>query len=144
MKPPLCLRVGDIMAKEQLAVVCRGITKKYGTGNQTVFALDGVDFEVRAGELMMIAGPSGSGKTTLISVIAGILDYNDGDCFVYGEDLNQMTEVQKLAFRAKNIGFVFQQFNLVDRLPVMVNVLVGALHRMPWWRGLLSRRTGRR
>ena len=73
---------------------------------------------------MIIAGPSGSGKTTLISVIAGILDYEGGDCIVYGEHLNQMTEVEKLAFRAKNIGFVFQQFNLIPTLTVAENVAI--------------------
>lgn len=109
---------------QNLAVTCESVIKKYIVGNQDFFALDKVNFEVRTGELMIIAGPSGSGKTTLISVIAGILDYEGGDCIVYGEHLNQMTEVEKLAFRAKNIGFVFQQFNLIPTLTVAENVAI--------------------
>ena len=109
---------------QNLAVTCESVIKKYIVGNQDFFALDKVNFEVRTGELMIIAGPSGSGKTTLISVIAGILDYEGGDCIVYGEHLNKMTEVEKLAFRAKNIGFVFQQFNLTPTLTVAENVAI--------------------
>ncbi|MFA4901942.1 MAG: ATP-binding cassette domain-containing protein [Desulfobaccales bacterium] len=62
-----------------LAVSCRGLTKTYGTGETQVKALRGVDLEVHPGELLMLVGPSGCGKTTLISVIAGILDADDGD-----------------------------------------------------------------
>ena len=63
---------------ETLAVRCDGIIKTYGIGNIRVQALRGIDLEVQAGELLMLVGPSGCGKTTLISVIAGILDQDEG------------------------------------------------------------------
>ena len=75
-------------------------------------ALSGVNLEVKSGEMMMLAGPSGCGKTTLISVIASILNQDSGECKVYGHDLNKMSKAERIAFRAKNIGFVFQAFNL--------------------------------
>lgn len=112
------------MAEKKLAVTCKAVTKKYTVGSQDLLALNKVNFEVRTGELMIIAGPSGSGKTTLISVIAGILDYEEGECIIYGAHLNEMTEVEKLAFRAENIGFVFQQFNLIPTLTVAENVAI--------------------
>lgn len=105
-----------------MAVVCKDITKKYLVGNQTLLALNQVNFEVKTGELMIIAGPSGSGKTTLISVIAGILDYESGECAIFGYSLSKMNESEKLAFRATNIGFVFQQFNLIPTITVAENV----------------------
>ena len=71
-----------------LAVRCSGIVKTYGQGGSKVTALRGIDLEIRRAELMMLVGPSGCGKTTLISVIAGILDQDDGECRVYRQDLN--------------------------------------------------------
>ena len=70
-----------------LAVRCRGVTKRYGTGDAGVMALRGIDLDVRRGELLMVVGPSGCGKTTLISVIAAILDQDSGQCEVLGRDL---------------------------------------------------------
>ena len=69
----------------ELAVQIHGVTKTYGSGDSRVTALRGVDLEVRAGELMMLVGPSGCGKTTLISVVAGILDQDGGNCLVFGD-----------------------------------------------------------
>ncbi len=112
------------MTAKNLAVICEGIIKRYVVGNQDFLALNKVNFEVRTGELMIISGPSGSGKTTLISVIAGILNYEEGECIIYDTHLNKMTETEKLAFRAKNIGFVFQQFNLIPTLTVAENVAI--------------------
>src|SRR6476660_4878990 len=77
-------------AAEDIAVSCRGVTKVYRTGGTDVHALRGIDLDVRTGELMMLVGPSGCGKTTLISVIAGILDHDGGDCLVYGRDINRL------------------------------------------------------
>ena len=72
----------------------------------------------------MIVGPSGSGKTTLISVIAGILTQDEGECLVYGENLNEMANGEKTAYRGRNIGFVFQSFNLIPTLTSSENVAV--------------------
>src|SRR4051794_8083313 len=88
-----------------IAVHCRGVTKTYGTGSAQVTALRGIDLDVRAGELMMLVGPSGCGKTTLISVIAGILDRDAGECSVFGNDFSAMSQRDKTRYRGETIGF---------------------------------------
>jgi len=77
------------------------VTKSYVTGPTRVFALRGVELEVRRGELMMLVGPSGCGKTTLISVIAGILDHDEGECLVFSQDLRAMGQTRKTATGGK-------------------------------------------
>ena len=72
--------------EKQNAVYCNGLTKSYITGSTKVMALRGVNLEVRMGELLMLVGPSGCGKTTLISVVAGILDHDEGECLVFQQD----------------------------------------------------------
>src|SRR5712675_1927318 len=106
--------VTDVPAK--VAVHCRNIVKSYGSGSAQVMALRGIDLDVLKGELMMLVGPSGCGKTTLISVIAGILDQDSGECIVYGNDLRGMSQRERTAYRGQNIGFVFQAFNLLPTL----------------------------
>lgn len=112
------------MNGSEIAVKCRDVIKTYGQDENKIVALRGVNFEVKAGELMMLAGPSGCGKTTLISVIAGILDQDSGECEVYGHSFSQMSKAEKIAFRANNIGFVFQSFNLFPTLMVAENVAI--------------------
>ena len=114
-------------ATETIAVHLNGITKTYGKGEAAVTALRGVDLEVRAGELLMLVGPSGCGKTTLISVAAGILDQDAGDCIVFGEDLHAMKDRDRVRYRGDNIGFVFQSFNLIPALSAAENVAVPLL-----------------
>jgi putative ABC transport system ATP-binding protein len=111
-------------AATTLAVSCHGVTKTYGRGNSAVTALRGVDLEVRVGELLMLVGPSGCGKTTLISVIAGILDQDEGECTVFGNDLLHLPDRERVQWRGENIGFVFQAFNLLPTLSAAENVAV--------------------
>ncbi|MBI5772271.1 MAG: ABC transporter ATP-binding protein [Verrucomicrobia bacterium] len=85
-------------------------------------ALRGVNLEIHTGELMMLVGPSGCGKTTLISVIAGVLRRDGGDCSVFDNDYLEMAEVETTRFRGQNIGFVFQAFNLIPALTAAENV----------------------
>ncbi|MBI3418407.1 MAG: ABC transporter ATP-binding protein [Verrucomicrobia bacterium] len=106
----------------KLAVSCHAVTKTYGRGTAAVQALRGVDLEVRAGELLMLVGPSGCGKTTLISVIAGVLGRDAGDCVVSEHDYREMAELETTCFRGRNIGFVFQAFNLIPTLTAAENV----------------------
>jgi putative ABC transport system ATP-binding protein len=106
------------------AVLCRGITKEFGSAGTLVRALRGVDLEIGAGELTLLVGPSGCGKTTLLSVIAGILEPTAGEVSVLGARLEQMSSGQKVRFRGANIGFVFQQFNLLPALSAVENVIV--------------------
>ncbi len=108
----------------ELAVSCTKVVKTYGTDDAKVMALRGVDLEVRKGELMMLVGPSGCGKTTLISVIAGILDHDEGSCKVYERDFQHMSGREKVRYRAENIGFVFQAYNLLPALTAAENVAV--------------------
>ncbi|OJW51057.1 MAG: ABC transporter ATP-binding protein [Alphaproteobacteria bacterium 41-28] len=112
------------MEENQLAVKCKNLIKIYGEGTGKIVALRGIDLEVKSGELMMLAGPSGCGKTTLISVIASILDQDSGECKVYGHELKDLNKDEKIAFRAKNIGFVFQAFNLFPTLTAAENVAI--------------------
>lgn len=110
-----------------LAVRCQGVTKTYGAGNSAVKALRGVDIDIHSGELLMLVGPSGCGKTTLISVIAGVLDRDGGTCTVLGEDLSRLKSDAKTRFRGRNVGFVFQSFNLIPTLSISENVSVPLL-----------------
>jgi putative ABC transport system ATP-binding protein len=109
------------------AVRCSGVTKTYGTGDAKVVALRGVDLDVRAGELFMLVGPSGCGKTTLISIIAGILDRDGGECDVFGRDFQEMTAREKTKHRGQTIGFVFQAFNLLPTLNAAENAAIPLL-----------------
>src|SRR5215472_160775 len=106
------------------AVSCRGITKWFGTGDARVQALRGLDLEIGMGELAMLVGPSGCGKTTLISIIAGLLDATEGDLEVLGTQAAALNPREQIAFRRKNLGFVFQQFNLLPTLTAAENVAV--------------------
>jgi putative ABC transport system ATP-binding protein len=109
------------------AVRCAGIVKTYGSGATQVTALRGIDLEVRRGELLMIAGPSGCGKTTLISVMAGILDQDEGLCSLFGTELKSLKPAERTAFRGRAVGFVFQAFNLMPTLTAAENVAVPLL-----------------
>src|SRR5207237_5214266 len=111
----------------ELAVICRGVTKEFGTADARVQALRGVDMEVRPGEMTLLVGPSGCGKTTLISIIAGLLDVTDGEIAVLGEDLRQLRGRRLVRFRGDNIGFVFQQYNLLPALTAAENAAVPLL-----------------
>lgn len=120
-------------AASATAINCRGVTKTYGQGNAAVQALRGVDLEVRTGELMMLVGPSGCGKTTLISVLAGLLHRDAGECSVLDHDYAQMDGRETTRFRGKNIGFVFQAFDLIPALTATENaatpLLIGGMKR---------------
>jgi len=113
--------------RDGLAVQCAALVKSYGAGDSAVMALRGVDLEVRTGELLMLVGPSGCGKTTLISVIAGILDQDAGECLVFTQDFQRMSQHAKTRYRGQTIGFVFQAFNLIPALTAVENVAVPLL-----------------
>ena len=109
---------------DHVAVRIRGLTKVFGSGEQRVQALGGVDWDVYKGQMSLIVGPSGCGKTTLLSVIAGILDGNEGDVNIFGHEVTAMNDRQKTRFRARNIGFVFQQYNLLPALTAAENAAI--------------------
>lgn len=109
------------------AIFCQNVTKSYTTGTTVTPALRGIDLEIRSGELFMLVGPSGCGKTTLISVIAGILNHDDGLCRIFDADVKAMTDEERTAFRLKNVGFVFQAYNLIPTLTAAENVSIPLL-----------------
>ena len=115
------------MTSNGLAVSVRGVQKHYGEGNTRVDALRGVDFEARFGELSFLVGPSGCGKTTLLCVITGLLDRTAGDLAVLGQRLDDLSDRDRVLFRRKNLGFVFQQYNLLPALTAAENVSVPLL-----------------
>lgn len=100
------------------------VTKYYGNGNSVVKALDGVDFEMDRGEFVAVMGASGSGKSTLLSVIATIEPPSSGSIVLDGEELSDMNEKEMAAFRRDKLGFVFQDYNLLDTLTVEENILL--------------------
>ena len=110
-----------------ITVRCVGVTKTFHAGGVDVHALRGIDLDVRAGELLMLVGPSGCGKTTLISVMAGILDRDGGQCTVFGQDFQRLSAAHVTRLRGERIGFVFQQFNLLPTLTIAENVSVPLL-----------------
>ena len=109
------------------AILCQGITKSYGKKGNLTLALRGVDLDVKPGELFMLVGPSGCGKTTLISIVAGILEHDEGTCKIFAHDLQQMTDVERTAYRGKTVGFVFQSYNLIPTLTTTENVSIPLL-----------------
>ena len=110
-----------------LAVRCRDVRKHFGQGEARIEALRGVDFEARFGELSFLVGPSGCGKTTLISAIAGLLDRTGGELEVLGTPVDALTGADRVLFRRRNLGFVFQQYNLLPALTAAENVSVPLL-----------------
>jgi putative ABC transport system ATP-binding protein len=115
------------MRNPQSAVSCHDLTKEFGDGDEKVLALRGIDLEIPAGEMALLVGPSGCGKTTLISLIAGLLEPTRGRLTVLGEDLTRMSGRRKVLFRGENIGFVFQQYNLLPALTAAENAAVPLL-----------------
>jgi len=115
------------MNEAETAVKCRSITKRFGAGESGVLALRGVDLDVQFGEMAFLVGPSGSGKTTLLSVIAGLLDSSSGELQVLGEKVEQLSGQERILFRRRNLGFVFQQYNLLPALTAAENVAVPLL-----------------
>ena len=109
------------------AVSCRQVEKEFGTGDNRALVLRGVDFDVQFGEMTMLVGPSGCGKTTLLSVIAGLLDASGGEISVLGQDMDRLSGTDGVLFRRKNLGFVFQQYNLLPALSAAENAAVPLL-----------------
>ena len=109
-------------SQKELLIKVENLSKVYGTGNSKVVALDSVSFEIYKGEIFAILGPSGSGKTTLLNLLAGLDIPTTGTIIVDGREITKMNEEQKAQFRAKEMGFIFQFFNLIPVLNAVENV----------------------
>jgi putative ABC transport system ATP-binding protein len=110
-----------------VAVSCKALTKDFGSGDSRVSVLRGVDFEANYGEITLLVGPSGCGKTTLLSVVAGLLNKSGGEIDVLGTDVDTLRGSQSVLFRRRNLGFVFQQYNLLPALTAAENAAVPLL-----------------
>lgn len=98
------------------------IEKYYGNKGNILKAIDDVSFEVQKGEFVGVMGPSGSGKTTLLNVIATIDEVSSGHIYLNGKDLTEMNKKEIARFRRENLGFIFQDFNLIDTLTIHENI----------------------
>ena len=107
-----------------------GLKKYYVTDTYEVHALDGVTFSAEDGEFLAIVGTSGSGKTTLLNMLGGLDVPTEGGVWIRGNSLKDMEAEERTVFRRRNIGFVFQQYNLVPVLRVYENIVlqIGRAH----------------
>lgn len=101
-----------------------GLKKYFVNGDYEVRALDGVDISIEEGEFVALVGSSGSGKTTLLNMLGGLDEPMEGDVLIRGQSLKSMGRDEKTIFRRRNVGFVFQQFNLVPVLSVYENIIL--------------------
>ncbi len=110
-----------------IIINAKNVVKTYDMGAVKVHALNGVDFELKKGEFVSIMGPSGSGKTTLLDVLSVLLRPTSGEVFINKKPISKMDDNELAKIRGKTIGFVFQTFNLINRLSAKENVM------MPLW-----------
>jgi len=106
----------------EIALQVRDVVKTFDTDSGTINAVDGLSFEVHAGEFVGLVGPSGSGKTTMLSILAALLTATSGQILVDGHDLARMSEAGRVALRREKIGFTFQSNNLIPFLTALENV----------------------
>lgn len=112
----------DHDSARQVVVRLDGVHKEYGDAK----ALDGLSLEIRAGDAVAVMGPSGCGKSTLLNMVAGLDRPTSGTVEVQGHDLGKLNETGLALFRRRNVGMIFQFFNLIDDLPVLDNVALAA------------------
>ncbi len=106
----------------QPIIEVRDLVKTYSSGNVRVDALKGVSLNVPRGEMLAIMGPSGCGKTTLLNCVSGLDRIDGGSVSIEGTDLASMNDKQKTSYRARNMGFIFQTYNLLPVLSAVENV----------------------
>ncbi|MDY5411735.1 MAG: ABC transporter ATP-binding protein [Gemmiger sp.] len=108
------------------------IKKSFGSGENRVEVLKGIDLAVEKGELCVLLGPSGSGKSTLLNILGGINCADSGDILINGERMADMNEKALTLYRRRHLGYIFQMYNLIPNLTVRENIEVGAyLSRRP-------------
>lgn len=112
-----------------IAIECRDVIKDFGSGNAKQRVLHGIDLDIPIGATTFLVGPSGCGKTTLISIIAGLLTATSGSVRILGQEITKMRGGRVVRFRANNLGFIFQQFNLLPSLNAVENAAVSLVVR---------------
>lgn len=105
-------------------VKTKGLKKYFVNGSYEVRALDGVNLSIEEGEFIALVGSSGCGKTTLMNLLGGLDTPSEGAVYIRGENLGEMKREERTIFRRRNIGFVFQQFNLVPMLNIYENIVL--------------------
>jgi putative ABC transport system ATP-binding protein len=106
---------------EPPVIRAENLRKSFTMGDSTIHAVDGISLEIRRGDFISILGPSGCGKSTLLNLL-GMLDRpSGGEIYIDGRAISKMSDAEATAFRRKRIGFVFQQFNLINKLTVYEN-----------------------
>lgn len=116
------------MSENNIIIELKGLTKRYGYGDTESFALKDFDLTIKRGEFIMIMGPSGCGKTTLLNII-GLLDRASyGEYILNGENVAGISAHRQARLRAKKIGFIFQNFNLIEDLPILENVALPLIY----------------
>ena len=100
----------------------RYAVKRYGVGDASIFALNGVSLSIEAGEYVAIMGPSGSGKSTLMNILGALDNMTSGEYFLDGIEISSMDEIHLSIVRGRKIGFIFQSFNLIPRTTAIANV----------------------
>ena len=105
-----------------LIIKAQQVKKIYRMGQQRVEALNGIDMAVEAGEMVAIMGPSGCGKTTLLNCLSGLDTIDEGTIFIQGDNLRELSDNERTAYRARHMGFIFQDFNLLPVLSAVENV----------------------
>ena len=106
---------------------CEGVRKIYGSGQNQVKALDGIDFSVNKGEFVAIVGASGSGKSTLLHILGSVDKPTEGKVLVEGTDISTLNRTQAAIFRRRKVGLVYQFYNLIPTLTVRKNILMPLL-----------------
>jgi putative ABC transport system ATP-binding protein len=114
--------VGEEIMTDQTVIEVRDVVKTYGEGESSVQVLRGVDLAVSKGEMLAIMGPSGSGKSTLLGCMSGLDTVTSGRVSINGTDITRLSENALASVRNRNIGFVFQTFNLISTLSAQENV----------------------
>ena len=113
------------MEEKQMEILkCEHLTKVYGSGNTSIKALDDVSFSVEKGEFVSIVGPSGSGKSTLLHILGGVDKPTSGTVTISGTDMHSLNEDKLAIFRRRQIGLVYQFYNLLPVLNVEENILL--------------------
>jgi putative ABC transport system ATP-binding protein len=112
--------------KVDAMITITNVTKTYKTGDVETYALKDVNLTIEEGEFVVILGPSGSGKSTLLNVISGLDTVTSGEITFRGETLTKLDEEEMTAFRRKHLGFIFQQYNLLQNLNVYENIQIGS------------------